>query len=713
MEASASYQPSYQVHPCSDTGGRQPSSADIPGNTPMEASTSSLSRHCRASGHLHEPSQAPFRQRREFQANTGSVPDAWERNEKARQSTQRIHKAQISSQFAVEVKGYLPLSSYACLNRASGRVAPTLIHSIPQSSPSLAQSQEQLGDAASQLSTQERNKDSQNNQDRIMLSIPIRTHKLKMGTYNARGLKRLGRQTELSHLLREGRFDFLGLQETKCSGNTWGILADGFLINSSDTPLADREEHRGTGLVFQKRYAPALYKIYQGSSRWCGGLFYADPVPLLIVSVYAPTAATAYEEKTRFYNDLGEILRENGGALTIILGDFNAKILENPGLPENIGLNIFQSDMPLEHHSLETLENRDLFLDFLVQHGLVALNTLAITTPDKQVTYRCPGQQHFTPPWNTTMFAQMDYVLVKKRHRNHFNTVRTCPELDYDSDHLPLLAEMVAHWKFRAPVREDRPPRHNRQTTKEAKGNYNEALANIALNWDNVRQETHKAAVTHRGTNQPQAKKPYLKPETLQLLHDRDTALQQGDFDQSSLLTRKFRRMVKRDRKDHITEQLRTFVGAQKNWKAIKQLRSKLTPRFSKRGQTRGAVPQNYPEDCARFFAREHWKLVPPIHQAPPAPLFETTPDEGPFTLEELHTAIDNLKRNKAGGPDKHVTELFHDLDRANRVRLLDLYNEIYATAQIPDHFKEAEVVQIYKPGKIQRATPVIAPSPS
>ena len=75
--------------------------------------------------------------------------------------------------------------------------------------------------------------------------------------------------------------------------------------------------------------------------------------------------------------------------------------------------------------------------------------------------------------------------------------------------------------------------------------------------------------------------------------------------------------------------------------------------------------------------------------------------EEGPFTIEELNDTIDSLKRNKAGGPDELITELFKDMNPENRNRLLVLYNEIYETETIPDHFNEATVVQIYKAGKI------------
>ena len=142
--------------------------------------------------------------------------------------------------------------------------------------------------------------------------INYKTLKLQMGTYNIRGLKRLGRQTELSHLIDKHRFSIIGIQETKCSGNTVTPLAAGFLLNSSDQSLPGKEEHRGTGLVIAKTLAPALTKTYLGSSRFCGALFLAKPTPLLILSAYAPTAAADLEEKQGFYNNLGEILRENG-----------------------------------------------------------------------------------------------------------------------------------------------------------------------------------------------------------------------------------------------------------------------------------------------------------------------------------------------------------------------------------------------------------------
>ena len=420
----------------------------------------------------------------------------------------------------------------------------------------------------------------------------------------------------MSHLLTEHRFDFIGIQETKSSGNTLTQLASGFLINSSNTALHNQDETRGTGLVFRKYLAPCLRKLYQGNSRWCGALFLAKPVPILVLSVYAPTAAADPETKLQFYQEIGDIPRENGSAMIIILGDFNARILANPGLPRHIGTNIFQSDRPLRDQAEDVLESRDLFLDFLIQNDLVALNTIVPKPPSEQITFRHPGQPDFAPPWVENNFAQIDYILTKGRFRNMFAEGKTHPHLNYDSDHLPVGAIMTVHWYFGSPKKVTPPKRHLRKCTPEAKGAYNEELRKKPWTWETIRQDITELSQSIRGTQPPNVKKPYLKNTSIERLRQRDAALQEGNAEESKRLTAQSRRQVKKDRKEHTTEKLRAFVGAQQNWPAIKDLRKPFIPRFSKRGNTKAAIPSQYPNDCARYFATEHWKT--PLRQAPP-----------------------------------------------------------------------------------------------
>ena len=333
-------------------------------------------------------------------------------------------------------------------------------------------------------------------------------------------------------------------------------------------------------------------------------------------------------------------------------------------------------------------------------HDLIALNTLHERIPQQQVTYRNPGQPDFAPPWEEERFAQIDYILTKTRWKNHFHTVRTEPTLDYDSDHLPLTAQMTVKWKFGTTQKKPQPTRHKRCCTEEQIRHYNLQLDEQAFHWTTLQQTINDTALATRGTQPPRAKKPYLSDDAIQLLQDRDQASQRRDTATCKILTAQFRRQVKKDKKTYLTDMLRTFEGAQQNWPAIKYLRKKFTPQFSKRGSQKSSIPRNFPNDCADYFANTHWKAIPQPHTAQPQPLYEQAEDIGPFTIEELNQAIDTLKRNKAGGTDELITELFKDMRPTNREKLLHLYNEIYDREEIPDHFNEAMVVQIYKPGK-------------
>ena len=57
--------------------------------------------------------------------------------------------------------------------------------------------------------------------------------------------------------------------------------------------------------------------------------------------------------------------------------------------------------------------------------------------------------------------------------------------------------------------------------------------------------------------------------------------------------------------------------------------------------------------------------------------LYPRVIDHNSFTIEEMQTAIDKLKKSKAPGPDKLVNELFMLLDDHNSGLLLEFYNKI------------------------------------
>ena len=52
--------------------------------------------------------------------------------------------------------------------------------------------------------------------------------------------------------------------------------------------------------------------------------------------------------------------------------------------------------------------------------------------------------------------------------------------------------------------------------------------------------------------------------------------------------------------------------------------------------------------------------------------------------MQELNTALDSTKSNKAQGPDEAPAELFVLLDQDSREQLLHMYNEIWDTSTMP-----------------------------
>ena len=70
---------------------------------------------------------------------------------------------------------------------------------------------------------------------------------------------------------------------------------------------------------------------------------------------------------------------------------------------------------------------------------------------------------------------------------------------------------------------------------------------------------------------------------------------------------------------------------------------------------------------------------------------------QGPVTLEELQQAITRMKSHKAPGPDEAPAELFKWLDSHGEAALLDIFQEVWNKGTIPQDWKHALVVTIYK----------------
>ena len=168
---------------------------------------------------------------------------------------------------------------------------------------------------------------------------------------------RVGRQREVIHLAQSLGLQVLAPQETHTKENTVRQLAGYTLLQSSrlDTSQEGREYH-GVGMILSSHLFAHTVKLCQGHSRIMGILLGTLPLPILLLSCYAPTAAQSEEEKTQFFDTLAEVLDENSRAIPILMGGWNAKPAEKEPNTYGIGANIFPMPYSLAEMPAETLE---------------------------------------------------------------------------------------------------------------------------------------------------------------------------------------------------------------------------------------------------------------------------------------------------------------------------------------------------------------------
>ncbi len=101
-------------------------------------------------------------------------------------------------------------------------------------------------------------------------------------------------------------------------------------------------------------------------------------VPITVIVAYAPTARAPGTEKAAFYDQLKQEARKaNNRGLTLIIGDFNARIQKRITEAEtSIGNFTFdkESTRPDVQHEMIT-DNRERFIKYSEQYGVKVMNT--------------------------------------------------------------------------------------------------------------------------------------------------------------------------------------------------------------------------------------------------------------------------------------------------------------------------------------------------
>ena len=204
-------------------------------------------------------------------------------------------------------------------------------------------------------------------------------------------------------------------------------------------------------------------------------------------------------------------------------------------------------------------------------------------------------------------------------------------------------------------------------------------------------------------TRQP--RKPWITEATMTALQAARAAESQA-VPEAKPLRNKAKRLARKDRVAWVHARLTEDPGGlTKNvWRMAKQQKRGFVGKRSHLMVEGKPVPWSRSHEAFRdHLQNKQWssRLTTPQQ-------LEAAKDMGPnqypteaaeplFTLAELQVALSKLKKNKAPGPDQIPNELYSLLDSEGEVLLLNLYNDILTTPQIPADWYVATVVSIFK----------------
>ena len=151
--------------------------------------------------------------------------------------------------------------------------------------------------------------------------------KMKIGTWNVRSMQS-GKMNIIQREMKRLEISIMGLSETRWKGQghfNW----NGYKIIMSGQAEKGRN---GVAVMCDRASANAMMGYDTVSDRILSVRFRGRKVNITIIQVYAPTSTASEEEQDNFFIKLQSTIdRTPKGDVTMVIGDFNAKVGHHKG----------------------------------------------------------------------------------------------------------------------------------------------------------------------------------------------------------------------------------------------------------------------------------------------------------------------------------------------------------------------------------------------
>ncbi len=244
---------------------------------------------------------------------------------------------------------------------------------------------------------------------------------LKLGTWNVRKLKEIGKLHAICNEMDRYNLQILGICETNWNGK------GSFTTVSQHSVLFSGKEDgysHGIAVILSKETKKTLIGYSPINDRILKVRLQAKPYNVSIIQCYAPTTAASDEEMKDFYNTLQETMDTIPHRdVKIVMGDFNAKV----GLQNNTNPICGRYGLGQQNESGEDL------IEFCGSNNLTITNTMFKHHPRHLYTWTSPDMKTRN---------QIDYILFSQQWKSNVKNVRTRPGADCNSDHQLLTADV-------------------------------------------------------------------------------------------------------------------------------------------------------------------------------------------------------------------------------------------------------------------------------